>query len=100
MKRRFLHIIPFVMFFCCFSCSTTKNLPEEELLYKGLNKITIINKDESSNGDEALSEVNIDMEQEILNDIMSVFKDATIIYVTHKKIKKPFTKVIKLEAAC
>lgn len=50
--------------------------------------------------DEALSEVNIDMEQEILNDIMSVFKDATIIYVTHKKIKKPFTKVIKLEATC
>lgn len=33
--------------------------------------------------DEALSEVNIDIEQEILNDICDEYKNTTMIYITH-----------------
>lgn len=42
---------------CCMACSTTKNLPEGEVLYTGIRKIEVTDKDPSKAGDEALSEV-------------------------------------------
>ena len=40
-----------------FSCSTTKHLPEGEVLYKGLKKVAITNEDKTSAGSNALDEV-------------------------------------------
>jgi len=48
---------------CCLtgwlliSCSTTKNLPEGEVLYTGIKKIEVTDEDKSKAGDEALDEV-------------------------------------------
>lgn len=39
------------------SCSTTKNLPEGEVLYTGIRKIEVADKDESRAGEDALAEV-------------------------------------------
>lgn len=39
------------------SCSTTKNLPEGEVLYTGIRKIEVFDEDKSRAGEEALSEV-------------------------------------------
>lgn len=39
------------------SCSTTKNLPENEVLYTGIKKIEVENQDITPEGEEALSEV-------------------------------------------
>src|SRR5574344_2108627 len=39
------------------SCSTTKNLPEGEVLYTGVKKIDVVNEDKSSDGVEALTEI-------------------------------------------
>ena len=38
-------------------CSTTKHLPDDELLYTGIDKITIQNEDKSKAGENALAEV-------------------------------------------
>lgn len=48
--------------------------------------------------DESLSEVNEDLELQILNDIKKYFKDKTIIYVSHKKHDLYFDKVIDFGA--
>lgn len=39
------------------SCSTTKNLPEGEVLYTGIKKIEVYEEDKSRAGGEALDEV-------------------------------------------
>lgn len=39
------------------ACSTTKNLPEGEVLYTGIEKTEVTAKDESTAGDDALAEV-------------------------------------------
>lgn len=44
--------------------------------------------------DEALSEVNKDMEERIIKKIFNYFKDRTIIYVSHKNYKNLFNKRI------
>lgn len=46
--------------------------------------------------DEALSEVNEDLEIEIINDLKKYFNDKTIIYVSHKQHDKYFDDVIDL----
>ena len=40
------------------ACSTTRNLPEGEVLYTGIKKTVVENRDVSAAGDEALAEVN------------------------------------------
>lgn len=50
--------------------------------------------------DEALSEVNVDMEKEILGNICSYFKNTTLIYVTHKNVDDMFSKIIRFEGSC
>lgn len=47
--------------------------------------------------DEALSEVNEDMELEIIKSIKNQYKEKTIIYVSHKKHDKYFDQVIDFE---
>lgn len=39
------------------SCSTTKNLPKDEVLYTGIKKIEVTHADKSKEGEEALAEV-------------------------------------------
>ena len=46
--------------------------------------------------DEALSEVNKDMEERILKKIFDYFKDRTILYVSHKNYNKIFDQVIRI----
>lgn len=47
----------FFLFFLLASCSTTKNLPEGEILYTGIKKLEVINEDKSEEGKEALTEI-------------------------------------------
>ena len=44
--------------------------------------------------DEALSEVNLDMEKRIIKNIFNYFKNKTIIYISHKNYHNIFKKVI------
>jgi len=46
--------------------------------------------------DEALSEVNIEMEKEIIDHIINNFSDKTIIYVSHKDVENKFNQVIDM----
>lgn len=46
--------------------------------------------------DEALSEVNSDMEQRIIKRILKYFSNKTIIYVSHKNYKNIFDQTIKI----
>mgnify|MGYP004573085265 FL=1 len=48
--------------------------------------------------DEALSEVDIKLELEILKNIRDNYKDKTIIYISHKKYPNIFDEVINMEA--
>lgn len=58
MKINKLHIIGIVCFLLgTASCSTTRHLPEDELLYRGIKKINVLSKDESDNGEQALEEI-------------------------------------------
>lgn len=58
MKINKLHIIGIVCFLLgAASCSTTRNLPEDELLYRGIKKIDVLTQDESGNGEQALEEI-------------------------------------------
>ena len=50
--------------------------------------------------DEALSEVNVDLEKAILNDIFIEFKESTLIYVTHKNVEDKFSNIVRLEGTC
>ena len=47
--------------------------------------------------DEALSEVDLELELNIINNIKKYFKNKTIIYISHKKYPKIFDKVVTLE---
>ncbi len=47
--------------------------------------------------DEALSEVNIEMERTIIKNILNKYHDKTIIYVSHKNVASLFTKVIEVK---
>ena len=49
-------VLSFLLAFL-MSCSTTKNLPENEVLYTGIKKIEVENQDITPEGEEALSEV-------------------------------------------
>lgn len=58
MKINKLHIIGIVCFLLgAASCSTTRNLPEDELLYRGIKKIDVLSQDKSGNGEQALEEI-------------------------------------------
>ena len=58
MKINKLHIIGIICFLLgAASCSTTRNLPEDELLYRGIKKIDVLSQDESGNGEQALEEI-------------------------------------------
>lgn len=46
--------------------------------------------------DEALSEVNITMEKEILDNIFETYTSKTLIYVSHKNVFDKFKKVIRI----
>ena len=48
--------------------------------------------------DEALSEVDIDLELEILKNIRKYYVNKSLIYISHKKIPNIFDEVINLEA--
>ena len=50
--------------------------------------------------DEALSEVNVTMEKEILDNIFQYFKNNTLIYVTHKNVEDKFKNIVRLENPC
>ena len=39
-------------------CSTTKNLPEGEVLYEGIKRVTIAEQDPSDDGENTVSEIN------------------------------------------
>lgn len=43
--------------FLVVSCSTTKNLPPDEVLYTGIKKIEVVNEDKTPDGEAALNEV-------------------------------------------
>ena len=47
--------------------------------------------------DEALSEVDYDLEKEIIKDILYFYQDKTIIYISHKDHEALFDNVINLE---
>ena len=47
--------------------------------------------------DEALSEVDLELELNIINNIKKYFKNKTILYISHKKYPKIFDKVVTLE---
>lgn len=53
-KYKFLCVFLFVLL---ASCSTTKNLPEGQVLYTGIKKIEVVDEDKTRAGDEALDEV-------------------------------------------
>lgn len=46
--------------------------------------------------DEALSEVNITMEKEILDNIFETYTSKTLIYVSHKNVFDKFKKIIRI----
>lgn len=58
-KKRFGSFACTIGFFCLLmvSCSTTKNLPEGEVLYTGIKKIDVVNGDKSTDGVGALAEI-------------------------------------------
>lgn len=60
-KERYIYhigclVLSFLLAFL-MSCSTTKNLPENEVLYTGIKKIEVENQDITPEGEEALSEI-------------------------------------------
>ena len=46
--------------------------------------------------DEALSEVNIEMEKTIIKNVKKYFSDKTLIYVSHKDVSSEFDKIFEL----
>ena len=54
---KYIRHIAFLALFLLASCSTTKNLPEGEVLYTGIKKIEVTNEDTSKEGEEALTEI-------------------------------------------
>ena len=56
--KRLSTLIPLCLLFLLAACSTTKNLPEGEILYTGIKQIEVAQPDESKEGEEALAEIN------------------------------------------
>lgn len=56
--KRLSTLIPLCLLFLLATCSTTKNLPEGEILYTGIKQIEVAQPDESKEGEEALAEIN------------------------------------------
>ena len=58
-KRNNIHITLYtiLLLIVTASCSTTKHLPEEELLYTGIKDITVLNEDKSNAGKKTMGEV-------------------------------------------
>lgn len=50
--------------------------------------------------DEALSEVNLDLEKEIITNIILNFKECTLLYVSHKNVEDKFKNIIRLNSIC
>ena len=50
-------LIGLILCVCLVGCSTTRNLPEGEVLYTGIDKLDIVNEDETPAGITALEEV-------------------------------------------
>ena len=55
MRNKIIYLLLCIIFFA--SCSTTRNLPEDELLYIGVEKMEVVNEDLSPTGATALEEV-------------------------------------------
>jgi hypothetical protein len=55
MRNKITYLLLCIIFFA--SCSTTRNLPEDELLYIGVEKMEVVNEDLSPTGATALEEV-------------------------------------------
>ena len=55
MKNKYI----WITLVCAFlmSCSTTRNLPEGETLYTGIDRLEVVNEDETPEGEAALAEV-------------------------------------------
>lgn len=47
--------------------------------------------------DEALSEVNLDLELDIIDDIKKYYPTCTLIYVSHKDVSSKFVKILDME---
>ena len=56
--KRLSTLILLCLLFLLAACSTTKNLPEGEILYTGIKQIEVAQPDESKEGEEALAEIN------------------------------------------
>ena len=46
--------------------------------------------------DEALSEVNFDLELDIIEDIKKYYPTSTLIYVSHKDVSSKFTQILDM----
>jgi len=46
--------------------------------------------------DEALSEVNFELELDIIDDIKKYYPECTLIYVSHKDVSRKFTKILDM----
>ena len=58
-NRKCVNVLYCILLLGCIltSCSTTKNLPQDEILYIGVDKMDVFNEDFSSTGITALEEV-------------------------------------------
>lgn len=56
-SKTFMPIVSLCLLLFLASCSTTKNLPEGEVLYTGIKKIEVTREDETNAGEDALAEV-------------------------------------------
>ena len=56
-KHNINRLLLLVLFFVAVSCSTTKNLPEDETLYVGVKNMEIVNEDKTPAGVQTLEEV-------------------------------------------
>ena len=57
LPRSFASLWMTLLCYVLASCSTTKNLPEGEILYTGIDKLEVVNEDETPAGVTALTEV-------------------------------------------
>lgn len=55
--KTFMPIVSLCLLLFLASCSTTKNLPEGEVLYTGIKKIDVTHEDKTNAGEDALAEV-------------------------------------------
>lgn len=55
-RKKIKYLLPLLIVLLT-ACSTTRNLPEGEVLYTGVKKIEVTNEDKSKEGEDALTEV-------------------------------------------